>query len=133
MAVDVPIAPEKFAFEVRVASLTASGVPLDQAIATASIERNRPPNCPLCQCRMVNVRNSDGDRTCYECASLHYRIVRVQTDKGEREELVHITLGQLKWEGAERARYWREGPNYVPPGRKPATGPVRRGATVPVG
>lgn len=133
MAVDVPAAPEKFSFEAQVQSLTASGIPLDQALAMAKIERDRPPKCPICTVRMVTGRNQDGDRTCYECGFLHYRMMSVTTPAGERQMLVHITLGQLQYEAAERARFWREGPNYIPPGRKMATGLVRRGTTVPVG
>lgn len=63
------------------------------------------PKCPICRVRVACAKNGQGDRTCGECAHLHFRtVVYTQDDGTTTHQHYYVSLETLLKEGRERAR-----------------------------
>lgn len=61
--------------------------------------------CPICRVRVAFVKNGRDDRTCGECAQLHFQTVTVTLDDGTvTHHHYYVSLETLLKEGRERAR-----------------------------
>ncbi len=80
--------------------------------AARIVEREADPpfvnvqaKCPICRVRVACVKNGRGDRTCSECAHLHFRTVVYSQDDGTTTHHdYYVSLETLLREGRERAR-----------------------------